>query len=127
MPATVLVLNAGSSSLKYGVFQLAAEIGRLFSGKVERVRNHRDALEKAWADALPHFGSGLTAGAHRIVHGGPNYFEPQRVTPQLIEELRRLSPLDPEHLPPEIGLIEAVQKRDAQLRQIACFDTAFHR
>jgi len=69
---------------------------------------------------------GLTAVGHRIVHGGPNYREPQRVTAELVEELRRLIPLDPEHLPQEILLTEAFHRRFPQLPQIACFDTAFH-
>jgi acetate kinase len=68
----------------------------------------------------------LTAVAHRIVHGGPRYFEPQEITPELLDELRRLSPFDPEHLPSEIRLVEAVHRHDRALRQVACFDTAFH-
>jgi acetate kinase len=68
----------------------------------------------------------LTAIGHRVVHGGPDYSDPQIIGPELIEELRRLSPFDPEHLPDEILLIEAVQRRFPDLPQVACFDTAFH-
>ena len=68
----------------------------------------------------------LTAVGHRVVHGGPKYSEPQRITAELIEELRRLSPFDPEHLPEEILLTEAFQRRFPDLPQVACFDTAFH-
>jgi acetate kinase len=49
----------------------------------------------------------LTAVGHRVVHGGPKYSKPQRITAEMVEELHRLSPLDPEHLPAEILLIEA--------------------
>jgi acetate kinase len=69
----------------------------------------------------------LTAVGHRVVHGGPKYRQPQRVTAEMVEELHRLSPFDPEHLPLEIELIEAFRQRHPTLPQVACFDTAFHR
>ena len=69
----------------------------------------------------------LAAVGHRVVHGGPNYSEPQQVTAEMVEELHRLSPFDPEHLPLEIELIEAFRQRHPRLPQVACFDTAFHR
>jgi acetate kinase len=68
----------------------------------------------------------LTAVGHRVVHGGPTYSQPQRITPAMLEELRRISPFDPEHLPQEIRLAEALHHRFPDLPQIACFDTAFH-
>ncbi|MGH7991146.1 MAG: acetate/propionate family kinase, partial [Limisphaerales bacterium] len=70
--------------------------------------------------------SGLTAVGHRIVHGGPKYWQPQRITAEMIAQLDQLSPFDPEHLPEEILLTEAFHKRFPQLPQIACFDTTFH-
>jgi acetate kinase len=68
----------------------------------------------------------LTAVGHRVVHGGPKYSKPQRITAQMIDELHRLSPFDPEHLPEEILLTEAFHRRFPDLPQVACFDTAFH-
>jgi acetate kinase len=68
----------------------------------------------------------LTAVGHRVVHGGPKYSEPQRITPEMIEELQRLSPFDPEHLPAELLLSEAFHRRFPHVPQVACFDTAFH-
>ena len=68
----------------------------------------------------------LTAVGHRVVHGGPKYSEPQRITAEIVEELHRLSPFDPEHLPKETLLIEAFHYRFPNLPQVACFDTAFH-
>jgi acetate kinase len=69
---------------------------------------------------------GLIAVGHRIVHGGPNFYEPQRLTLELVEELRLLIPLDPAHLPEEILIIETMQRRFPDLLQVVCFDTAFH-
>jgi acetate kinase len=68
----------------------------------------------------------LTAVGHRVVHGGPHYSEPQRITTQMIEELHQLQPFDPDHLPEEILLTEAFHHRFPNLMQVACFDTAFH-
>jgi len=61
-----------------------------------------------------------------VVHGGARYHQPERVTPELIEELRRIVPLDPDHLAGEIEVIEAFRRLDPGLPQVACFDTAFH-
>ena len=68
----------------------------------------------------------LTAVGHRVVHGGPKYYKPQRITAEMIEELHRLSPFDPDHMPEEILLTEAFHRRFPDLPQVACFDTAFH-
>jgi acetate kinase len=80
-------------------------------------------------ERLEHSGrlAALSAVGHRIVHGGGRYSTPQRVSTEMLEELRRLVPLDPEHLPAAIGLIEALGQRYPNLPQVACFDTAFHR
>jgi acetate kinase len=61
-----------------------------------------------------------------VVHGGPRYSQPQRITRELMEELHHLTPFDPQHLPEEILLTEAFHRRFPELPQIACFDTAFH-
>jgi len=63
---------------------------------------------------------------HRVVHG-MLHTQPERVTPALLDELRRITPYDPEHLPREIALMEALQQRFPNVPQVACFDTAFHR
>ncbi len=68
----------------------------------------------------------LIAVGHRVVHGGPNYWEPQRITQEMTGELGRLRSFDPEHLPEEILLIDAFKKRFPEVPQIVCFDTAFH-
>jgi acetate kinase len=148
----VLTLNGGSSSIKFALFRLAPGLRRILAGQIERIGrpeatlavkgtapgevfsrpvaapDHRAAVGALmdWLEARlgP---DGLTAVGHRVVHGGPKYSEPQRLTPALVEELVRLSPFDPEHLPEEIQLTEAVHRRYPGLPQVACFDTAFHR
>jgi acetate kinase len=68
----------------------------------------------------------LAAVGHRVVHGGPKYSKPERITAGMIEELHRLDPFDPEHLPHEILLMKAFLRRFPDVPQVACFDTAFH-
>ena len=69
---------------------------------------------------------GLTAVGHRVVDGGPKYSAPALITKEMVDELRQLSPFDPDHLPEEILLTEAFHRRFPDLPQVACFDTAFH-
>jgi acetate kinase len=78
-----------------------------------------------WLEAQPVFAS-VKAVGHRVVHG-MKHSEPKRITRKLLAELYRITPYDPDHLPREIGLIEAFRKRHPKLPQVACFDTAFHR
>jgi acetate kinase len=78
-----------------------------------------------WLEAQSILAS-IRAAGHRVVHG-MNHSEPERVTPKLLAELRRIMPYDPDHLRRAIGLIEAIGKRRPDLLQVACFDTAFHR
>jgi acetate kinase len=63
---------------------------------------------------------------HRVVHGGPKYYKPQRITAEMVTQLKQLSPFDPDHMPEEILLTEAFHRRFPDLPQVACFDTAFH-
>jgi acetate kinase len=78
-----------------------------------------------WLEEKIGFAS-VKAVGHRVVHG-MNYTEPERVTQELMDELHRISPYDPDHLPAEIDLIETFRQRHPKLLQVACFDTAFHR
>lgn len=68
-----------------------------------------------------------SAVGHRVVNGGPHYASPQKITPQLLADLRNLVPLAPLHLPAEITIMEALAAQLPQIPQVACFDTAFHR
>ena len=140
-PAPVLAVNAGSSSLKLALFAPGRPPRRLFSARVERLglpgtrlfrdgEPPRDALAPD-APAAFDLAAGelptLAGIGHRIVHGGPRYDQTTRIGPELLGELRRLSPFDPDHLPAQIALIEALAGRFPGLPQVACFDTAFHR
>jgi acetate kinase len=143
--ATVLAVNAGSSSLKFAAFAPGEPPRRRLSGKVERIGRSdatlaldggegRQVAAPDHAAALPLVVDALAsrrlvveAVEHRIVHGGPRFLAPAQVSPELLDELRRISPFDPEHLPAGIALIEACSRRFPGLPRVACFDTAFHR
>jgi acetate kinase len=131
MAQTILTLNAGSSSLKYGLFTMNRSPTRLASGVIDRLgadpSGHARALEQVLARIEPHGGlDQVRAIGHRVVHGGPRFVAPCVVTPQVLEELRRLCDLDPDHLPAEISVIEAMATRASGVPNVACFDTAFH-
>ena len=151
MPDAVLSLNAGSSSLKFAVYQLRPAETRLANGAVERIglpesrvwvrTRAGEVVEESAHDIADHasaaravFGAlkrqGLDAAAavgHRIVHGGPDLSAPRRVDARLVAALRQLIPLAPLHLPSEIAMIEAVGRERPEVPQVVCFDTAFHR
>ncbi|MDZ4199247.1 MAG: acetate/propionate family kinase [Kiritimatiellia bacterium] len=147
----ILTINGGSSSIKFALFEAGEPPRRIFDGSIDRIGlpdavwrvkgadvadnvsrsvsapDHMAAagLLMDWIEGRNGRGA-LAAVGHRVVHGGPKYSEPQRITAAVIEELHRLSPLDPAHLPAEILLIETFQRRFPDLPQVACFDTAFH-
>ncbi|CAK0749177.1 Acetate kinase [Gammaproteobacteria bacterium] len=148
----ILAINGGSSSIKYALFELDGSLRRILEGGIERIGlpeatlrvtsvvnpavNFSRCVEAPdfrmavnalvdWIEELSRVDA-LTAVGHRVVHGGPQYGEPQHITPEMLEVLRRLSPFDPGHLPEEILLIEAFHRRFPDLPQVACFDTAFH-
>jgi acetate kinase len=125
----VLTINAGSSSLKLGLYELNGDETPIASTEIERigerdVPDHAAALNAA-LDKLKRPPFDIVS--HRIVHGGDKYAAPQLIDDTLLAELRRLMPIDPNHLPQALSLIDAVSKHNAATRQIACFDTAFHR
>ena len=127
----ILTINAGSSSIKFALFETGAALRRLDQGSFERIGlpdgpTPDAALEQLLQWVGPRAAGGLRAVAHRIVHGGPNYSAPVLLSAAVIRELRELSPFDPEHLPQELRLAEAMQQRFAGVPQVACFDTAFH-
>lgn len=148
----ILTINGGSSSLKSSLFQVGPPLRLVRSCLVERIgfpdatltrmdlasgiserrtiqaAHHKDCIDPliAWLEQKSAH-TNLVAIGHRVVHGGHRYSETQRLTPAVTDELRRLSPYDPEHLPAEIELIEMLGRRFPTLPQVACFDTAFHR
>jgi acetate kinase len=147
----ILTINGGSSSIKFALFESGESLRRILEGAIERigfseatlkVKGSNQAGDFSRIVAAPdhtvavgvlmdwideHIGPNtLAAAGHRVVHGGPKYYQPQRITPEMVEELRRLTPFDPEHMPEEILLTEAFHRRFPDLPQVACFDTAFH-
>jgi acetate kinase len=149
-----LVLNAGSSSLKFCVYRRPKSEGwRLESrGQIEgigtkprlgardaagatladqdlqEVRDGRGALDALAAWLRSRYGGARVLGVgHRVVHGGARFAGPVVITPEVLEELRALVPLAPLHQPHNLGAIEAVLELLPGVPQVACFDTAFHR
>ena len=144
---TVLAVNAGSSSVRFALFEAGSS--RLFRGKTDRIGASGTTVEWGLVDRPPERreiaatdhgaaaaavierldSAGLAAGiagvGHRVVHG-MGRTEPVQATPERLAEWRRFAAFDPEHLPREIDLIEAFAARWPQRPQIACFDTAFH-
>lgn len=127
MPSTILTLNAGSSSLKFGVFAAddAARITALHRGAVTGLGSAalHQVLEQI--DALD-TGIKIDAVGHRVVHGGDRYAQPVLIDAHVLAALHGLTPLAPLHQPQALAAIEALVRRDAALPQVACFDTAFH-
>ncbi len=136
----VLTVNAGSSSLKLALFEAGPAPRRVSSVSVERLgssgkkgaaesgASFARAFEEGVERLLPRRGlAGVVAVGHRIVHGGPRFEQSTVVTAELLGELRGMAPLDPEHMPAAIALLDATAARDPDLLQVACFDTAFHR
>jgi acetate kinase len=150
-----LVLNAGSSSLKFSIYArqesgawALASRGQIegigtaprFSAKdaagviLDRqdlggtVRDARTALESVAHWLRARYGSGRVLGVgHRVVHGGAKFAGPTIITPPVLQDLRALIPLAPLHQPYNLAAIEAVGERMPDVPQVACFDTSFHR
>jgi acetate kinase len=148
----ILCLDSGSSSLKFSLYRMADGSEALCArGAVEGIGQPHGRLwmtgaqQQPLADERRQFGeheSSVTAAfdaldraklgppgavGHRLVHGGPDHLAPERVTPALIDQLRRITSFAPLHLPAEIRVIEAAVARYPAVPQVVCFDTSFHR
>ena len=149
MKGSILSLNAGSSSLKFALFDTEADLKATVRGEIENLESepHMIARDEAgrvliekrlpagfdlalhtlldFADA--HLGrDGLIAVGHRVVHGGADHIGPEPITPALLTALERLTPLDPLHMPENLAPMRLVAAARPGLMQVACFDTAFH-
>lgn len=147
----ILVLNAGSSSLRYELFNVSqgpgakksprnrnnhSHLTSLYEGMIDRigfsdsVKNYDQALKKALNELISKkFIKNLDEIAyvgHRVVHGGEKYRNPVKITPAVIKEIHKLSRLAPLHNPPNLKGIKAVIKQLKNVPQVAVFDTAFH-
>jgi len=150
-PPSILTINGGSSSIRFALYERGKPLRLLLEGKLDRIGSSdmtltfKDSIEAPseartiaadgsrsavdflleWLESQPAFAT-IQAIGHRVVHG-MTHTEPERVTPELLDELHRIMPYDPEHLPLEIELLEAFRQRHPELPQVVCFDTAFHR
>jgi acetate kinase len=153
MSGSILTINAGSSSLKFALFNNDSKLTETVRGEIENLGtaphfSARDQpgkilAEQIWpAEAKPSFEAvlatllnfadshlgygGLAAVGHRIVHGGADHIAPEAVTPALLQSLESITPLDPLHMPHNLAPIRAIAAARLALPQVACFDTAFH-
>jgi acetate kinase len=156
MAESILVVNAGSSSIKFQLFEIGSrdQLKRRLKGQIEGIgtRPHLiaknvdgdvlvdetwpatevatvpAALDKLIGFLRPQIGGKLPiAVGHRVVHGGPDYSAPTVITGHVVEKLKRFVPLAPIHQPNNLAPIQAIMQRQPQVLQVACFDTAFHR
>jgi len=152
MNKQILVLNSGSSSIKFRLFDadvVTDELKLELKGQIEGLgdtahfmakkhgesiikdlasdTNHEAALEFLlhWLNEHLDKRKPLIVG-HRVVHGGNDFTQPMLITPEIIQRLRLLNPLAPLHQPHNLAAIEVLQKLKPDLQQVACFDTAFH-
>lgn len=146
----ILAINAGSSTIKFALFQ-ADESARVLDGCIDGIGCPSGCFSVRGATAAESFSrrfgiperfnaahvlmdwlgerlepAALCAIGHRVVHGGPGYCEPQELTVAMRQDLHKLSSFDPEHLPLELLMIDALHQRFPNVPQVACFDTAFH-
>jgi len=149
--AFILTINGGSSSIKFALYRVGKMPTRLFYGKIDRIGLEDSTFtfnnEKGFHQNIPEAGvsdyhssvnflmdwlkkqidfSLLRGVGHRVVFG-MKHTEPELITQKLLDELHRIIPYDSDHLPAEIELIEVFSQRYPNLKQVACFDTAFHR
>ena len=147
---SVLTINSGSSSIKFALYQTGGPLDRFLYGKVDRiglkgtsldfnnliknkkgnirieVSDHKSVANFLidWLEKQIDF-SLISGVGHRVVFG-MKHTEPELITDELLNELHRIIPYDSDHLPAEIELIEVFSQRYPNLKQVACFDTAFH-
>lgn len=149
----IIVFNAGSSSLKFTVFQIEKKttIKKLIKGRLEYdidtfhffASDQNDQLIEhatyplsqkkplehlfSWLAEHEQGRHNIVGVGHRIVHGGPNFLAPVQVTPEVLVQLEALTPFAPLHQPQTLAPVHAITDYRPDLIQIACFDTAFHR
>lgn len=153
MKQSLLVINAGSSSIKFTVYltehaaqqvDCEGQIDNLEGSPALRIsdpqgntlhhvswsapRDHESVLQPLlhWLETRLSHGYPLAGAAHRVVHGGTFYARPTLIDETVLDRLRRLIPLAPLHQPHHIAAIEALSRLHPRLPQVACFDTAFH-
>jgi acetate kinase len=147
----ILTINGGSSSIKFALYHTGAPLKKSLHGSVDRIGLPGTNLTFSESDGRPKKSLTLESSdtksaanflidwlekkmdfslikgiGHRVVFG-LKHTEPERITPELMDELHRISPYDTDHLPAEIELVESLVRRYSKIPQVACYDTAFHR
>lgn len=146
----ILVINAGSSSIKFAIFAIKKDLQKINYGMIDKVLidpeitiyntekqiilNEKfglidyDTIVKNLIGSINNYLEDFTliGVGHRVVHGGTNYLAPILINEQVIRELNKLIPLAPLHQPYNLKLITSIRKIYPDLKQVACFDTAFH-
>ncbi|MCW8842747.1 MAG: acetate/propionate family kinase [Rhodobacteraceae bacterium] len=144
----ILTLNAGSSSLKYALYDTGAERALIAKGLIDRIGQAPEHHDENGTTALPRDGGidhqaalawltasirrrfpalDVIAAGHRVVHGGQDFTKATRITPQVLKKIQALTPLALGHQPHNLAGIDAISAVWPDLPQVACFDTAFHR
>jgi acetate kinase len=152
MTECIAVINAGSSSVKFAFYDAAGVLPLMLKGQVEQIgvspclaatdAQGNDVASQSWpADGFGHdqavqailelardrlSGSTVKGVGHRVVHGGTRFTGPVEISADVIAEMEQLTPLAPLHQPHNLGPIKAIAEARPDIRQIACFDTAFH-
>lgn len=129
-PRCILAVNAGSSSLKLALLdaETLEPLARTVFEGLDRNARPEAALDRIapWVEQYAD-GAMLLAASHRVVHGGPSYSKPVLVSRAVLEDLETLVPLAPLHQPASLAPIRVLSRQRPFLKQVACFDTAFHR
>lgn len=115
----ILVINAGSSNIKFALFE-PVYLNLIFKNQVEKIQDVFEWLEKNKKDYL------ITAIGHRVVHGGTEFSKPVLINKKNLQQIKNLTSLAPLHQTHNVAAIEMFLKYDPILPQVACFDTAFH-
>jgi acetate kinase len=147
----ILTINSGSSSLKYALYDISRQERLILSGSIDgigsrtgrfyisegnddvllsqslKISNHEIAVIKLlrWLKKNDYL-KVLDAVGHRVVHGGSKYFQPHLLNSKLMEELYDLTPISPDHMPQELKVIRTISQYNPHIKQVVCFDTAFH-
>jgi len=156
MTDTILVINSGSSSIKFALYPAASGVKEpLIRGKIAGIGRAPDfvafdgggealaegRLQDLGADAghgelvqglldwlvSEHDGLNVTGAGHRVVHGGQVFDGPVKITPKTFKQMQELTPLAPLHQPHNLAAVTAISERSPEVVQVACFDTSFHR
>lgn len=145
----LLTLNAGSSSIKFATYTVSDPLQKSHDGSIENIKtapifkirnHHKQVIFQEHYDAkhdydyfyellltkLSDLGAPIMAVGHRVVHGGKCYYQPVKISSDVINYLKHLIPFAPLHQPYNVTAIETILKKHPEIEQVACFDTAFH-